>query len=140
MYIGQDITRKIRFNKAEKLSDLHSQTLDETTTIYENRDIAITDLKTPRLTGKLVNFDAPLTREQINILADDATGLIKYYDYFAKKYKHGWIKEVSTNRVDKSTNWQLYEAQNVDVVANNLEYMDGDDVLLMNGERILLNS
>jgi hypothetical protein len=124
---------KIRFNKAEKLSDLRSQYGEETEILYENRDLDISDLKTPRFSGRKIMFDAPLTREQINIISNNPYGLVKFWDYINQEYNYGWIKECSTDRVDKDTTWELWEAANLDEVANNLVYMDGDDVLLMDG-------
>jgi hypothetical protein len=133
--------KNIRFNKAEKLSDLRSQTAEETTTIYENRDIAISDLKNPRLTGRVAKFEAPLTRTEINTITDSALGLVKFYDYIAKEYRFGWIKEVSTDRVDKDTTWELYEAQNIEITANNIIYQASEENILTNsGSPIILEN
>jgi len=123
----------LRFNKAEKLSDLRSQTTEETETIYENRDIDISALRTPRFSGRRIKFNAPLTREQINIIDGNAYGLVKFWDYITKEYNYGWIKEASTDRVDKDTTWELWEVANLEEIANNLIYMDGDDIVLMDG-------
>jgi hypothetical protein len=126
-------TGSLRFNKAENLSDLRSQTTEETETLYENRDIAISELKTPRFSGRRINFNAPLTRAQINIIDGNAYGLVKFYDYIAKEYNYGWIKEASTDRIDRDTTWELWEVDNLEEIANNLIYMDADDILLMDG-------
>ena len=126
-------TGDIRFNKAENLSDLRSQTTEETETLYENRDIAISTLRTPRFSGRRINFNAPLTRAQIDIIDDNAYGLVKFYDYIADEYNYGWIKEASTDRVDKDTTWELWEVANLEEIQNNLVYMDEDDILLMDG-------
>jgi hypothetical protein len=73
-------------------------------------------------------FDAPLTRDQINAIIDNPYGLVKFYNYIDKEWVQGWIKECSTDRVDRETTWQLYEAINLEVTANNLVYVEGDDV------------
>jgi len=123
----------IRFNKSENVSDLYSQYGIETETLYENRDIDISDLKASNFSGKKIKFDAPLTRAQIDIISNNPYGLVKFYDYTNKEYNYGWIKEVSTDRVDRDTTWELIEVSNLDEIANNLIYMDGDDIFLMDG-------
>jgi hypothetical protein len=124
-------TGNIRFNKAEQLSDLSSQYSGETNTIYENRDLAISDLKTNKFSGRRIKFEAPLTRSQINSITGNPYGLVRFRDYINKVDNYGWIKEVSTDRVDKDTTWELWEVANLEEIANNLIYMDGDDILLM---------
>lgn len=127
------INDNLRFNKAEKLSDLQSQYATETETLYENRDLSISSLATPRFSGKKIKFEAPLTREQIDIISNNPYGLVKFYDYLANEYNYGWIKEVSTDRIDKDTTWELWEVSNLEEVSNNLLYMDGDEIYLMDG-------
>jgi hypothetical protein len=133
--------KNLRFNKAEKLSSLQSQLDTETALIYETRDYAISDLPQTRWSGRIVKFEAPLTREQINIITNNPRGLVKYWDYSSKQYGYGWIKEASTDRVDKDTTWELYEAINVDEVANDMVYvetalpvsfMSGEDIIYVN--------
>lgn len=126
-------TENIRFNKAEQLSDLNSQYSGETETLFENRDLAISALSTNRFSGKRIKFDAPLTRSQINTITGNPYGLVRFYDYINKTDNYGWIKEVSTDRVDKDTTWELWEVANLEQIANNLLYMDGDEILLMDG-------
>lgn len=130
--------QNIRFNKAEQLSDLQSQYTGETDTLYENRDLPISSLKTPRFSGRKISFDAPLTRDRIDIITGNPYGLVRFYDYINKKDNYGWIKEASTDRVDKDTTWELWEVANIEEISNNLVYMDGDDVLTMSGENILI--
>jgi len=130
-------TGVIRFNKAENLSDLQSQTTQETEILYENRDLNISDLRIPRFSGRRIKFTAPLTREQINIIDGNAYGLVKFWDYIAKEYNYGWIKEASTDRVDKDTTWELWEAANLDEVSNNLIYMNTNEINLMNGNALI---
>ena len=129
--LGMMTDKKVRFNKAENLSNLSSQYSGEIETIFENRDVDIDDLKTPRFSGRKIEFDAPLTRAQIDIITGNPYGLVKFYDYINKEYNYGWIKECSTDRVDRDTTWALFEAANLDEVSNNLVYMDGEDILLM---------
>ena len=127
----------IRFNKAENVSNLSSQYGVETDIVYENKDISISSFKTSRFSGRKIKFDAPLTRAQINIITGNPYGLVKFYDYLAKDYNYGWIKEVSTDRVDKDTTWELWEAANLSEVSNNLEFMDGTEMEFMDGNNII---
>lgn len=131
--LGNFETGNIRFNKSEKVSDLFSQYGAETSTLYENRDIAISDLPANRFSGRKIKFEAPLTRAQINIITGNPYGLVKFWDYIDKVYNYGWIKEVSTDRVDKDTTWELWEVANLQEIANNLLFMDGDEIFLMDG-------
>lgn len=126
-------TGNIRFNKAERLSDLRSQYSGETNTIYENRDLAISSLKTNRFSGRKIKFEAPLTRTQIDAITGNPYGLVRFHDYLNKTDNYGWIREASTDRVDKDTTWELWEVANIEDIANNLIYMAGDDILLMDG-------
>jgi len=128
---------KIRFNKAENLSDLQSQYGEETDILYENRDLDISKLKRPILTGRKIQFNAPLTKEQISILDANPYGLVEFYDYIDKKTNYGWIVECSTDRVDKNTNWELWEAATDEQISNNLLYMNGNSILLMNGSPLI---
>lgn len=132
------IPESLRFNRTMKLSSLQSQQNEETETIYETEDFPINNLKTTRWTGQIVEFTSPLTREQINLITNDPYGLIKYWDYFDKIYKYGWVKECSTDRVDRETTWKLYEAvsdASLQEVANNLVYVEdaGEAITLMDG-------
>jgi len=126
-------TGKVRFNKAENLSNLSSKYGAETDVIYENKDIDISELKTPRFSGRKANFNTPLTKAQLDIISDNPYGLVEFYDYDLKDYNYGWIREVSTDRVDKDTTWELWEVANFEDIQNNLVYMDEDDILLMDG-------
>ena len=126
-------TGKVRFNKAENLSNLSSQYGAETEVLYENKDIDISELKTPRFSGRKANFNTPLTKAQLDIISDNPYGLVEFYDYDLKDYNYGWIREVSTDRVDKDTTWELWEVANFEDIQNNLVYMDEDDILLMDG-------
>lgn len=127
----------IRFNKAEQLSDLRSQYFDETDTIYENRDLAISSLKANKFSGRKIKFDAPLTRDQINIITGNPYGLVRFYDYISKVDNYGWIKEVSTDRVDKNTTWELWEIANLETTSNNLIFMSGIQINFMSGKPML---
>lgn len=127
----------LRFNKAENLSDLRSQTNEETETLFENRDIAISALRTPRFSGRRINFNAPLTRDQINTIDGNAYGLVKIYDYIAKDYNYGWIQEASTDRVDRDTTWELWEVANFEEIQNNMVYMDEVEIDFMDGESMI---
>jgi len=126
-------TGKVRFNKAENVSNLSSKYGAETNVIYENKDIDISELKTPRFSGRKANFNTPLTKAQLDIISDNPYGLVEFYDYDLKDYNYGWIREVSTDRVDKDTTWELWEVANFEDIQNNLVYMDEDDILLMDG-------
>jgi hypothetical protein len=130
-------TGDIRFNKAEALSNLSSQYGAETDTIFENRDIAINDLSTPRFSGRKITFEAPLTRDQINTITDNPYGLVKLWDYIAKEYNYGWIKEASTDRVDRDTTWELWEVANLVEISNNMVYMDTTGIDFMDGNSMI---
>jgi len=141
-YIGSGLsffseTGKLRFNKAENLSDLRSQYVTETDTIYENRDFNISDLGTPRFSGRKIDFEAPLTRDQINTISGNPYGLVKFWDYIAKEYNYGWIVEASTDRVDRDTTWELWEAANLVDIDNNMEFVDGVNLEFVDGENMI---
>jgi hypothetical protein len=126
--LGKLQDRNLRFEKAKKLTSLQSRIDGETDTIYETQDYPVSNLLEPRWSGRVFEFDAPLTRDQINAIIDNPYGLVKFYNYIDKEWGQGWIKECSTDRVDRETTWQLYEAINLEVTANNLVYVEGDDV------------
>lgn len=128
----------IRFNKAQNLSDLRSQTNEETETIFENRDIEISSLKTPRFSGRRIRFNAPLTRAQIDIISGNPYGLVKFKDYISKEYNFGWIKEASTDRVDKNTTWELWEVANLVEISNNIVTVEtGINIVSMSGANLI---
>ena len=77
---------------------------------YENQDIPISSLKTPYLSGMKAQFNAPLGLIEIKAIETNRNGLVAFYDYTTQEYQFGWIKEVSTNPVDKTTTWELQMA------------------------------
>ncbi len=132
---------KLRYEQSENLSDLRSQTDEETETIFECRDFSISNLKEPRFSGRVIKFDRPLDREKIVQLTKDARGLVKFWDYINKAYNYGWIKECSTNRVDGESDWELWEkAPNYKVTEDTFDFMNGNPFALQNGEPLELMS
>lgn len=130
--------KKIRFQSTKSVSAVQSQTDLETYILHETKDFPINQFFTPRWSGKIVEFEAPLTREHINIITNNPYGLVEYWDYINKEWRSGWIKECSTDRVDRETTWMLYVAVNLDIVANNLVYVsDGLPILLMSGNEAI---
>jgi hypothetical protein len=78
--------------------------------IGENQDIPITDLLNiakPYLSGWKAQFNAPLGIPEIQAIEKNKNGLVAFFDYTSQQYKFGWIREVSTDPVDKTTTWEL---------------------------------
>jgi hypothetical protein len=127
--------RKLMFQKTEGLSTLRSQLDSDLEVLYETKDYDINKLPEPKWSGRIAEFDAPLTREQINQIISNPYGLVKFWNYHTKEWIYGWIKECSTDRVDRDTTWKVYEAANLQETANNLVYVeDGEPILLMSGD------
>jgi hypothetical protein len=103
--LQNNIHNKITFQKSEKPTKVLTQKGIEA--ISENSNVDISRLKTPYLKGEIVRFNAPVGTTEIKAIESNKHGLIKFYDYIDKRYRYGWIKEVSTNPVDKTTNWEL---------------------------------
>jgi hypothetical protein len=129
-------TSKAKFNSAAKTTDLSYIYDGETTLIQENGDEIVGNLESPRFTGNILVFNAPISLETFIDLRNNPNRLIKVWSELDNKYVYGWLKKVSTEPVDTETNWELLEAHPNDVgditvlqVNNDLLQLDDDSLL-----------
>lgn len=105
--------KSLTYNKSDIVTDLATQKNSESEAIQECSDVLINKLDSPKFTGKTVKFNAPVSFELFDILKNNPYSLIKFYDPIKNDYGFGWIKEVSSSIIDKTTNWELYETTGV---------------------------
>jgi len=102
-------------------------------------DIPNSMLNASYLSGILAKFNAPLGLDQITAINQNKHGRIKFWDYIFNKYRSGWIKELSTEPVDKTTNYALMVASD-SLSLEDFYYLlaeDGSALLAEDGSLIL---
>ena len=73
----------------------------------------------------------------ITELNKDPHRQVKIYDYIHSKWISGWVKEVSTKPIDKSTNWTIWLAKTTSQVdVEYLNFMDGNVIYDMSNNAI----
>ena len=104
----------LRFQDAKQLSKVVTQLSGSTQIVTDNEDINISDLEDGKIQPYKIRFLSILTTSQIQEIIDNPYKLVKYWDYISSAYKYGWILEVSSDLVDKETNYELIEAIDID--------------------------
>jgi len=134
------LNNPIKFNSSDVISDL-STVGTNGKTVYENVDISISELDSPIFTGFKIQFSAPLSLSDYNMLknSDNKYKLIKVWNPIDEEYNFGWIREASVEAVDKSTNWELIEAKEIIEIIQRWIWNDGSAILWNDGGSILLN-
>jgi len=107
---------KVKYMTADFVTDLATKRTDESVIIYENTDVPVSELEGAVLSGFKVMFKAPASFQNILDLESDPYGLVTYINPITKIQEYGWLKEVSTNPVDKITTWELWQAKQAYVV------------------------
>lgn len=130
----------LKYNKSDIVTDLSTRKVGEGELTTENEDILISSLDSPIFTGRMVSFNAPVSPETFKTLQADPYGLIEYYDPINENVGYGFLKEVSTSLIDKTTNWQLYETNYTGSDENFRLLQDGSYRLLEDGGRRLLEN
>lgn len=125
-YVG----KKIKYSISDINTDLSTRKITDTELIYENADININNLPEALFSGDIITFSAPISANTFNLLKNDPYKLIKVWSELDDKYIYGWIKEVSTEPVDSSTNWTLYQA-NIIQVGVSFRIIDGGGYRLL---------
>ncbi len=128
---------KIKFTKADSISDL-STTLNGVT-VSESEDVPYSELEAPIFTGHTITFEAKLSLTDYNTLKSNPYGIVKFFNPVSKAWGYGWIKEVSVESVDKSTNFELIEAISAVEVLYKWLNNTGGNWLWNSGAKILLN-
>ena len=128
----------IKFNKSDVISDL--QTELNGVTINENSDIEYEQLDTPLFTGYKIQFSAPLTLQNYQLLKSNPYKIIKVWNPVDNEYTYGWMREVSVEAVDKATNWELIEAITAEELFSYILWNDGGKLLWNDGSAILWNN
>ena len=123
----------LKYNKSDIVTDLSTRKIDEANVIVENADVLISDLESPKLTGRIVRFSGALTPDNFKLAQNNPYGLISYPDLITGVQGYGYIKELSTNIVDKKTNYELWETVGFVEGENYRLLQDGSYRLLEDG-------
>lgn len=133
---------KLVYNESDKVvTDLSTRKVGEASAIVENEDVLISNLESPRFTGKKITFTARISSDKFNSLVNNPYGLIEYPDLVNGGTGYGYIPrggEISTNLVDKTTNVELWETKGFSEEGNSILLQDGNYILQESGDRFLL--
>lgn len=134
--------KSIIYQSTGQLSKPSTRMTGEVFNRADCEDIPVTHLKDPYLSGIIARFNAPLGLTQILQVNVNKHGKIKFWDYMAStpKYRTGWIREISTNPIDKNpTNYEIMLANDPDVLEDFYYLLaeDGTALLSENGNLIL---
>jgi len=133
------ITKKIKFNKADVISDLVTLRNDESIAVGETADIDPYDLEQPIFTGYVFKFSAPIELAEFQTLMSNPYGLVSFENPITETTSQGWIIEVSTSPIEEGgqSNWTILESKTVLEIIRMLQYEDGDFLLLEDGDYYL---
>jgi hypothetical protein len=131
----------LQFQKAETLSTLSTMLSTEGTPVSECVDIPVSSMPDGFLSGYEANMTAPLGIVEVFAMQNNPYGLVKFYNVIIKAYQYGWVKEWSTDPIDKTTNLKLaLISSNVEPLK--LEYklllLNRKYMRLLNGGELLL--
>lgn len=129
----QDLTGYLKYNKAETLSRLITLRSDETSNISECADILLSILETPIMTGDVLEFDYPLSTEDISTINSDFYGQIQLWDYSEKKTNGGWIRNITAQLPKGMAHIELYETVTLAELIGYKLTMEGAYKLTMEG-------
>jgi len=125
------LTKKIKFNKSDVISDLRTLRTDESISVLESADIDPNDLEQPLFTGFVFNFSAPIELADFQTLMTNPYGLVSFTNPLTETTSQGWIIEVSTSPIEEGgqSNWKILEAKTTLEIIRVLEY-ENDEYLL----------
>jgi hypothetical protein len=127
----------IRFNQAALISKLRTKyNLPDAVEVVEQADRKISTLARPFLKGQRAKFNATLTIDDVLAIANDPEGLYAFYNPIDKITQYGWVKEISEQPIDKTTNVDLMIADDsitVAVLRPKLKRLDGGYILNLTG-------
>jgi len=102
------LSKVIKYNTSDVVSDLRTKKIDETLEVSECTDVNISDLDVPYFTGHIIKFNAPVSFDDFALIQANPYGIV----YFRKPdgtTGSGWIKEVTNSPKDTQTNWSIIE-------------------------------
>jgi len=102
------MTKVIKYNTSDVVSDLRTKRADEAFEVSECTDVSISELETPLFTGHHIMFNAPVTFEIFETIRANPYGVV-YFRRPDGTTGSGWIEEVTNNPIDGKTNWKLIE-------------------------------
>jgi len=102
-----DKTGKLLFSKDSQKSKLKVKESGAIFALENCVDLDLAILGVSYLSPYKVNFNCVLTDEQMERIFLKPNGLYQFYDYIYDKFNYGWINEISTKIVDKTTNIEL---------------------------------
>jgi len=133
------LTKKIKFNKADVISDLRTLRNDESISVGETADIDPNDLQQPIFTGYVFKFAAPIELAEFQTLMTNPYGLVSFENPITETTSQGWIIEVSTSPIEEGgqSNWTILESKTILEIIRLLQYEDGDYFLFEDGNYYL---
>jgi len=126
----------LKFNTSENVTDLSTRKTGEANNIVENDDKLISTFESPKFTGNIVRFNAPV--KNFATLQANPYGLIEYTNPLTDTLSYGYIREISTSKIDKGTNFELWETTGFSEEGNFRLLQDGSYRLLEDGNKRLL--
>jgi hypothetical protein len=140
--LNQFITNYITFQKAEELTRLVTEIPTDNYPVADCLNVKISDLEQPFLAGKKIKFTSPFGINEILNLQGNPFGLIQVWDYINNVWRYGWVEEVSSEPIDKITNWELTMC-NTDYIQPiarkwKIKMLNGKYIQLLNGGDVLL--
>jgi hypothetical protein len=116
--LQKQLDKSLNIQDIETPSQLTTQLLTEAQALNDGADIPIGELRRPYLSPYRAVFSSIIGIDEILALNENRYGLVKFPNYLKGGFGYGWIKEISTSPVDKSTNIELW------LVADNLELLE----------------
>ena len=95
------------FQKTAKTAKCETRYFGETESQKDFDAYPINQLQDSILSEYIADFNAPVGRDIVDKLMLNPHGLVKVYNLNRKRYEYGFILEVSTNLLDKTTNWKI---------------------------------
>lgn len=130
-------TGKLIFSKQQNKTKVVTQLKDSNNQIPECTDLDLSILGVAYLSPYRVKFNCSVSYEVMKKISFNPHGLYQFYDYISKRNVYGWINEISTQIVDKTTNVELqlansklYHKLNL-MLGNNgriLQYNNGNNI------------
>lgn len=131
----------LTFQKSEQLTRLSTRLIGETNWVSDSANIPVKDFDKPFLSGYEANLSSQFGVSEILALKANPFGLIKFWDNINNVWRYGYVKEASTQPIDKKTNWKLAIAtDDVDPIERRwkLKLLSGKYLQLLNGKDLLL--
>lgn len=127
----------VQYDSSDKTTDLSFKYTGSTTLITENGSEIAGSLLNPRFTGFKILFSSNLSLEQFIFLRNNTEKLVGVWSELTDSYIYGWIKELSTDVVDKETNIELIEANPPDLGLDRLLVTDEEKLIVTDEEKAI---